>query len=365
MNNTAKKQAPDTSAVEQLHRVSQQDAIAELHDHTLAFSDAVAEALGEFFDASAQRVNDVSVQKGYRASGNVHFSVPFSGLVNGEYIINLDEAVAAQLTECDTPSEDDDGETQSEIREEIAAAMCELLNTAVGTVIGDLGERYPHLSFASPRISYGQRVYPLIRFGHADLRTDSGELRCHFYVDHMELDLATSYAKVRASEEKARAALSAHMDMIERILGAINTGIFWVNPDGSLRARYSAASLALLGIDAEQMRGDVSSLVQAHATEPQPEEALKSWIQKAFEPASPEEWAARVYPDCPLRASIARGGQELRWRWLPVRSEGQDTPCALLVAVEDLALATSSARGSSSDLVEQLAMSEWSVADKG
>lgn len=347
------------------YQLSPDEAIQELRSHTQAYCKGVAESLEDFFGVQAEHDGKVDVQKGYCPSGDVHYSVPFSGLVNGEYIINVDESVAACLADCEPVASGADPEEFEQMREEVGAAMCELLNTAVGSVIGELAGRYPHLSFSSPRISYGQRIYPKIRFGNADLETEFGSVRCHFYLDHMELDLATSYAKVRASAQKAKAALVSHLEMVERILADIDVGVFWIQPDGQLSGRHSKASSSILGVDESLLTGSFMDLAVAHfrgngnfaASE------LQSWLHAGFSAPDIEAWNRDVYPLCPLTKS-SLDGTELHWRWLTVRRpDREEGISALLVAVQDAARMEFERENGASDLIAQLALNEWSLYD--
>lgn len=359
---SAAKKVPELTRF--AHQVTQAEAIEELRAHTQAYCEAVVEGLEDFFGVQAQLGELVEVQKGYCPAGDVHFSVPFSGLVNGEYIINVDESVAAELADCELPEDEADPVAREEQREEVGAAMCELLNTAVGSVIGELAGRYPHLSFASPRISYGQRIYPMIRFGHSDLSCEAGSLRCHFYLDHMELDLATSYAKVRASAQKAKAALESHLEMVERILDDIDIALFWVKPDGGFFPRYANASPEVLGVEASRFEGSFVDVAMAHLGGIGPNAAeLQAWLDKAFAAADVQTWEQEVLGQCPLRVSKDREGKELHWRWLAVRPQDDETEgvSSLLVAVQDAQREAFENERASSDFVAQLALNEWSM----
>lgn len=353
------------SATEPARQLAKQEQLARLQEHTIAFGTAVIQALEDFFGVQAEQNSSVVVQKGYAASGDVHFSIPFTGLVNGEYVISLDEQVAANIIDCDYP-EDGEPDEIDEFREEIGAAICEALNTAVGGVIGQLAERYPHLSFASPRISYGKRVFPLLRFAYVDLESQAGSLRCHFYVDHMELDLATSYQKVRGCMEKTRSALEAHVRKVEQILEAINTAVFWVRPDGSIANRHSLACAPLLGVEPSKLKvATVQDLVASHlGGQPQTPGDLIEWIQQAFASQNIEDWESESYPGCLIHRTQVSDGRSLQWRWLPVRRENQHSLSAILVAVDDMKWISASLQAASSELVKELANSELSVLKK-
>lgn len=356
----------DSSSGELGCQLTPDEATKELRSHTQAYCAGVAEALGNFFGVQAEHDGKVDVQKGYRPSGDVHYSVPFSGLVNGEYIINVDETVAACLVDCAPVEIGADPEEIEQMREEVGAAMCELLNTAVGSVIGALAGRYPHLSFSSPRISYGQRIYPKIRFGNADLRTEFGSVRCHFYLDHMELDLATSYAKVQASAQKAKAALASHLEMVDRILADIDVGVFWIRPDGQLSGRHSKASSSILGVDESLLWGSFMDLAVAHfrGSENFAATELQSWLHTGFAAPDIDAWNRDVYPLCPLTKS-SLNGIELHWRWLTVCSQGRGNGVsALMVAVQDAARVEFEKEHGSSDFIAQLALNEWSFYDE-
>lgn len=359
----AKEQAPSGSSLSW----SQAQALEHLETHTESFAGAVIQCLEDFFGIEARQKGVCSIQKGYLAFGDVHVSVPFSGVVNGEYVINLDEVVAAQLMDQELDPEADE-EDKVELREELGAAMCELLNTAVGLVIGELSHKFPHLSFASPRISYGQRVYPLLRFGLVDLETDCGELRCHFYVDHMELDLTTSYLRIKKEVARVRQALRAHMELVDRILTATSTAVFWVKPDGNLFHRHSQACARVLGTAPSSSDSPtLAELVTSHLNSAQIVPELEQWLSTAFQSTGPQTWDNDVLPACPLLDSNDKEtGEPLAWRWLPVYQAGRPTVAALLVAVDRCGQASPQRCDPTSwNLIDQLAHSEWSMLDTG
>lgn len=347
-------ESPDAHQQEQAS--SRDLVIDELRRHTLAFGEAISEALVDFFDLEASFVGGSQAGKGYCPQGDVHLSIPFSGLVNGEYIVNLDESVAAQIVGLG-PDEPQDEKEREERREELGQALSELLNTAVGMVIGELSGRYPHLSFASPRISFGVRVYPLIRIGLVDLGCEYGSIRCHFYVDHMELDLATSYAKIQASAEQTRAALTSHVHMVERILERVNSGIFWIREDRSIGTRVSKSTPKILGLGSSELEGSFPELLAKIYSQHDVVEKIESWLERVFASQSIEQWSEEVEPDCPIAG--LESPERFSWRWIPVRVQGE-RPCSLLVAV-DLARQGSqlSYCASSDELVEQLALAGW------
>lgn len=328
----------------------------ELRGHTLAFGQAISDALVDFFDLEASFVGESQAGKGYCPQGDVHLSIPFSGLVNGEYIFNLDESVAAQIVGLDPEIPNEQSELEEQ-REEVGQALSELLNTAVGMVIGKLSDRYPHLSFASPRISFGVRVYPRIRIGRVDLDCEYGSIRCHFYVDHMELDLATSYAKIQASAEQTRAALSSHVKMVGRVLEQVNSGIFWVRENHRLGTRYSNSAPKILGLESCDIGGSFPEFLAKIYPEHDVVQSMRAWLEQVFASDSVEQWSEEIEPSCPLVG--LESPERFRWRWIPVRVQGE-RPCSLLVAVDQHREgAQLSFCASSNELVEQLALAGW------
>jgi len=121
-------------------------------------------------------------------------------MVYGEYILSMDESTAAGILGMPQAAPED-------IREDLKDAFAEILNTAVGETITGLKDTYKKLTFAAPRITFGITIYPDISGSCANIHTSSGDIECHFYLDTMRLELATSYEEVMQALVKSNKTL--------------------------------------------------------------------------------------------------------------------------------------------------------------
>jgi len=132
-----------------------------------------------------QELERFSTQKGFAVS------IYFTGTVYGEFILAMDESTGARMLEL--AGEDASDEELQEVRKDLVDAFSELLNMVVGESILSLRDTYSKLTFTAPRAFFGAIHYPSIRAAKGTIRTDFGEVECHFYLDTMRLDLAASY----------------------------------------------------------------------------------------------------------------------------------------------------------------------------
>lgn len=157
-------------------------------DHAKEFSRVVSKSLHAMFGVKAEESNKVIDTESPASDKNLHVAIYFTGMVYGEYIISMNESLALNMLNLDV--EDDDAQ------EDICDAFTELLNTVVGEAIVALSDTYKKLTFASPRVTFGRNVFPKIASSLTHVNIDHGDIECHFYLDTMRLDLATSYEEV-------------------------------------------------------------------------------------------------------------------------------------------------------------------------
>jgi signal transduction histidine kinase len=170
--------------------------MTSIKEHTHVFVNIACKTLTEMFgveaipDERVEEVNSVHTDKTFIVS------VYYTGTVYGEYLLAMDEATAANIVGI---SEELTDENRDRIREDICDAMSETLNTIVGEAMVDLQGTYAKLTLTAPRIFFGSVRYPHFRTGQAVVHTPMGRVECHFCLDSMRLDLATSYQEAMQS----------------------------------------------------------------------------------------------------------------------------------------------------------------------
>lgn len=163
--------------------------------HAKTYSRVVSEMLNMMFGVQSQTNGEVLDTDSPASQANFHISIYFTGTVYGEYILSLNEDAAINLL----------GLTKGDVdtEETLCDAFSELLNTVVGESITELNKTYKKLTFAAPRITFGRTVFSKIASSLTYIETEHGQIECHFYLDTMRLDLATSYEEVMRSLVKS------------------------------------------------------------------------------------------------------------------------------------------------------------------
>jgi signal transduction histidine kinase len=139
-------------------------------------------------------------------------TVVFTGTIYGEYILAMNEEVAARCLDKDTNSVE--LPTLENIRQEISDTFCEILNIVAGESILALSENYESLTFAAPRVFWGNVRYPKIKSGKATLLGENGPIECYIFLDCMKLEIATNYQDTLSLLKSAHSELqSAHVQL--------------------------------------------------------------------------------------------------------------------------------------------------------
>lgn len=153
-------------------------------------------------------VEDTSVIEGGLSTKNKCLvSILFTGTIYGEYILSLDESLAAELIGVDTKT--------SNAPDDIEDAFRELLNVVVGESVVSLHEPTSKLTVTPPRVTFGSVRYPNFKTGRAVLLCDKGEIECFLYVDRMKLDITSSYGQALDSLQTAHAELQHAMTKLQ------------------------------------------------------------------------------------------------------------------------------------------------------
>lgn len=157
--------------------------------HTQHFAQIVSQTMNMMLGVTTEPATDVHDTGNPSSDKSFHIAIYFTGMVYGEYILSMDESTAHKVL--NLPEE-----STEETRAILKDTFAEILNTVVGEAIIDLRDTYKKLTFAAPKITYGVTHYPDINSSMSKLDSSAGEIECHFYLDTMRLELATSYEEV-------------------------------------------------------------------------------------------------------------------------------------------------------------------------
>ena len=169
-------------------------------EHSRLFADVISNTINLMLGSKTKVADQIEHTQNPSSQKKFHASIYFTGMVYGEYIISMDESTAFGILglPCDV-----DEAARSDLRD----AFAEILNTAVGEAITGLRNTYKKLTFAAPRIAFGTVIYPDIASSKSCVIVESGIIECHFYLDAMRLELATSYEEVMQALVKSNKTL--------------------------------------------------------------------------------------------------------------------------------------------------------------
>ena len=178
----------------------------QLNNHTQLLQTITQRVLGDMFGLTDITCSDVVETDSVVTKKTFIISIYYTGTVYGEYLLALDEETAARVIGAELPINE---ENREHIRSEISDAFSETLNMIVGEALVNLQATYAKLTLTPPRVYFGEIRYPKFRTAKAVLHTAVGQIECHFCLDLMRLDLATSYDEALTSLLEVNSKLKA------------------------------------------------------------------------------------------------------------------------------------------------------------
>ncbi len=234
-------------------------------EQTDLLGEVAARTIADMFEVTTLKRVQTVENSSVETNKKFIVSIYYTGTVYGEYMLAMDEATAARIIGIEVPL--DDG-NRARFRDDICDAMAETLNTIVGEAIVHLQQSYAKLTLTAPRIFFGEIRYPNFRTGRTVLETTAGEIECHFCLDLMRLDLATSYqeamgtlidvnAKLREAyrhlaEQQAQLVLTEKMASVgilaSGVAHEINNPLFFVDANLNTLSEYIAIVDSILAL---------------------------------------------------------------------------------------------------------------------
>jgi len=132
--------------------------------------------------------------------------IHFTGLVQGDFVLNLEEETAARLI--GAWSEGMGVSAIKELRPDYGGLLKEVLNTAVGMAIPALEEKFARLMYHPPLVVYGEMDPPSVPSCTLTLRSGAGPIDCCFVLDMAGDDAEKKLIKVMEDLDRARQEMS-------------------------------------------------------------------------------------------------------------------------------------------------------------
>ncbi|MFZ3229220.1 MAG: ATP-binding protein [Pseudobdellovibrio sp.] len=150
---------------------------------------------------------------GIKSNKNIFISVMYTGTVFGEYVLAINEELAAQIV--GKTFENKTAAERLKVQSDITETFSELLNLVVGESIVGLVATYKKLTITAPKVIFGTIKFPHVKAGYYCLTTSTDPIECYLYVDRMKLDIATSYSDTLSSLEVVNTELRSAMTQLQ------------------------------------------------------------------------------------------------------------------------------------------------------
>ncbi|MCB9496591.1 MAG: chemotaxis protein CheX [Fibrobacteria bacterium] len=195
---------------------------ARLISHTLRFTSAVRDCFRDMLGVEMPPVAPGVEIRDFSPSYSMVAMIHFTGAIQGDFAISLDETTAARLI--GAWSEGMDAVAMREVRPDFGGMLKELLNTAVGQSLPALEEEVGRLAYHPPLIVYGELDAPAIPSGNLTLEADAGPLACCVVLDEAGSDAERMLKQAVADLRRAREEVESCTRVLDDLLQQSRTG---------------------------------------------------------------------------------------------------------------------------------------------
>ena len=181
------------------------------------FAQSVADCLRDML--GAEIVVDPKLEtRPFLPSHPLTVMIHFTGPVQGEYAVSLEETTAAFLI--GAWSEGMSREELRGLRGDYGGMLKEMLNAAVGQAIPHLEAKVERLTYHPPLIIFGELEYPNVPSGLVRLSSGCGEIECSFVLDmagtEAERMLTRAMDDLRHARDKVQSCYRVLHDLVEK-----------------------------------------------------------------------------------------------------------------------------------------------------
>jgi CheY-specific phosphatase CheX len=254
----------------------------------------------------------------------------FTGAIQGDYLLGLDEVLAAQLIEVY-----EEGMSKSELkkmREEFGGFVKELLNIAVGLSIPELEQNFGELTHTSGVLIYGEMDLPAVKSGTVLIESDLGKILCGFSLNLAQIKIGRTLERILRELERITCEANRAHKTVKTVLRLFNSASFAVTPDGKILPGYSHSPASLVGLEPEQeiVGMDIATLLDLDSSDFQRLNNILEEIKKN-DPFSSENILLLEKLDF-----TNKQGKVFRLDWIPVINDENNRLEKLLVLMENI-----------------------------
>ena len=228
---------------------------AYIGTNTVLFAQSIMRSLEDMIGLSPVLNKESFREKAFSTGFDMIIYIHFAGIIQGDYLISMDESTAAKLIEVY-----EDGMTNEalkEMREDYTGFIKELLNTAVGLSIPELEQIFGNLTYSSSIVVYGKIEFPDVTAGDLIIESKAGNIQCGFAIDLVKLKIGQKLEECMCMIRDVRNQAAMARKEVDTILQIVPTCLVAVSPDGTILPGYSRQARALAGIEPD---GDIVGL---------------------------------------------------------------------------------------------------------
>jgi signal transduction histidine kinase/CheY-specific phosphatase CheX len=299
--------------------------------HAQAMASAVCNNLRDMIGIEFAPVEDSLEEVRFVPTRTMTAMIHFTGAIQGEFALSLDEAAAARLIGC--WSEGMSLDDMRANRPDYGGLVKEVLNVSVGQVIPTLETEFDALTFLPPVVIWGELEYPDVPAGRMGIAAGDDSMECFFVLNMMGLELGERLqAAIQALRDTVRVAGEAKRS-VESMLEAFPFGLVTVDREGKVRPGYARRTASTVG------RGEEESLAGMHVVDLLGyEESLRRDIEPWLEVVH-DRFGQMPFRDltglCPVSEKLNERGLLLRLEWVPLVGDDGSLD-GLLLMVEDV-----------------------------
>ena len=184
---------------------------------SLRFADSIRSSFRDMLGLEISPETSVPMVGRFAPNHRLVVMIHFTGPVQGDFVVNLEEDTAARLIGAwsDGMGSDD----LRGMRSDFGGFLKEALNTAVGIAIPSLEEHFGRLTYYPPMVVYGELDAPDIPGCTIELRSGAGVIDCCLVIDlsggDAERMLVRAIADLETAKNEVTACCKVLADLVE------------------------------------------------------------------------------------------------------------------------------------------------------
>nr|MEC4580655.1 PP2C family protein-serine/threonine phosphatase [Candidatus Parabeggiatoa sp.] len=189
---------------------------SHISTHTFVFAKNVIQTIKDMTSVSFLLNDDSFQERSFSSSFHMIAHIHFVGTIEGDYLLSLNEVLAAKLIDAYEDGMSDDN--LREIREDYGDFIKEVLNTAVGRSITKLEQTFGNLTYTYCVLVYGEIEFPEVSSGGVKIEGENGEILCGFSLNLVKLKIGRRLEEAKAENLRMKMELDIARRLQEMVL---------------------------------------------------------------------------------------------------------------------------------------------------